>query len=147
MNSQIVDRIFMALLTLSMIGFAIWQPETSGFWFAYSSVVGTISLFVLGLLSLVALLDVGINDLMPDRFQFKFGCKMRQSLWMWIAITYLAYAFVNVKIGFELWLAAVYILCAARSALISVIDLQQSVNATRRDRRSTDVKAEIKGVP
>ena len=147
MNSQIVDRIFMAMLTLCMVGFAAWQPETSAFWFAYSDKVGSISLVVLAVLSGVALLDVLINDLMPDRFKFKLALKMRQSLWMWIAITYLAYAFVNVKVGFELWLAAVYVLCAGRSVGISVIDLQQSVNSMRRNRRATDPKAEIKGVP
>lgn len=147
MNSQIVDRLFMALLTLSMVGFAAWQPETSAFWFAYSDTVGSISLIVLGVLAVVALLDVIINDLLPEGFHFKLALKVRQSLWMVIAITYMAYAFVNVKIGFELWLAAVYVLCAGRSVGISVIDLQQSVSSMRRNRRATDPKAEIKGVP
>ena len=145
--NQTADRLFLGLLTLSLVLFAALKPETSAFWTSRNDPVGQASLFVLGVLSLVVLADVVINDLMPDRFRFKTGVKTRQTIWMWIGVTYLAYAFVNVRVGFEWWLAVVYALCAMRSAVIALIDLQQSVNSMRRDRRKTDPKAEVKGVP
>lgn len=145
--TQIADRIFLGLFTLTMVMFAAVKPsEDAGmFWFARADSVGALSLLSLGLLGVVVLLDAIINDLLPERFHFHIGVKVRQSVWMWIGVTYIAYAFVNIKIGIEIWLALLYGIVGLRCCFVAIIDLQQSVASLRRNRRASDLKAEVKG--
>lgn len=134
--TQIADRLFLSLFTLLIVvsDFATQKKiDFTGEMFFPSLI-----LLIFGILSVLALLDVVINDLLPESCHLRVARRFRQGIWLWIAVTYVGYAFVSVKSQLQPWMVGFYLLCAIRSAAIAFIDLQQKIDSVRRDRRVND---------
>lgn len=124
MSGQVIDRIFMAvlILTVTLVGF--YEPESltyrmiqaGGFW----AFICSIALIVL---STMAIIDVVINDILPHNYTWPCGIKWRQGLWIVIGITYAGLAFAVSKSQIGGYVIAVYLLYAFRCIAMSFIDL------------------------
>lgn len=124
MKRQVADRLFLALLTLLVVGVCGLEPTSLGH---VMVVVGgtpaTVLLILLAALAVVAFADTVVNDVLPEPYVFRTGVRCRQGLWMAIAVLHTMQAWVLVNNGIGYWVAATYFLYAARCAAVSFLDL------------------------
>jgi len=124
MKRQVTDRLFLTGLSFLAVGVAYFEPSSlsyimlriGGFW-------ARLCMLTLFALSVIALLDTVVNDILPQRFTLRRTLGRRRGIWMAIAITYGGMAFVIVKYGSGFWIAAVFFWYAARCAAIAFLDL------------------------
>ena len=140
MKRQVLDRLFMASLSVAVTGTALFEPtSTSHFMTVVGGSYASLSIIALLLLNIAALADTVINDMLPEPYLFKTGWKFRQGIWMLIAITFIGTAFVAVRMELSLWLAGTYTLYGMRCASISFMDLYYDHRGdVNQGRRSTD---------
>lgn len=127
LRAQVSDRLFVAALTLYLAGAGLYAGGS----FAHAMMraggwAAEVCTATLGVLALMALADVVVNDMLPARFVWRCGVRYRQGLWGWLAITHVGLAFVSwhyYGIPGAGWLAALYGLCGARGLAISYLDL------------------------
>ncbi|MGV8823957.1 hypothetical protein [Methylibium petroleiphilum] len=125
MKRQVADRIFLALLTLLIVCVCAFETSSLGhFMVTVGGLPAVALLVVLALLSLSALGDTLLNDVLPERYVFRTGLRCRQGLWLTIAVlhTMQAWVLMNNRVGY--WVAASYFLIAVRCAAVSFLDLR-----------------------
>lgn len=124
MKRQVADRLFLSGLSFMAIGNAYFEPASldymllriGGFW-------ANACMLTLLLLTLIAVLDTIVNDMLPERFTWRGPLGRRRGIWMCIAITYAGIAYVITRNGSGYWVAGLYTLCAVRCAGVAFLDL------------------------
>jgi hypothetical protein len=146
MKHQVADRLFFGCFALALSAVALSERDTV----SYALVRGNgapaeLGVMALCVLAVMALLDTFVNDVLPDTYSFKTGVRFRQIVWLGIAVAFASHAFVIVKQGLGFSTALMYLLCCARCAAISFMDLhrefqdkRREAEQQRRDRRAGD---------
>lgn len=122
---QIPDRLFLCALVFLNIAFAYGYPESQQFYLVHK--IGGLShacMTVLGAFTALALADVVVNDILPERYRIGISLYCRQHIWMFIASTLAGLAFVAIRYGMNTWLAVWYSLFAARCVGVAFLDLR-----------------------
>lgn len=133
MKRQIADRLFLAILTLLVVGVCGLEPSSLGhLMVVVGGVPAMVLLGLLALLAVIALADTALNDVLPERYVFRTGLRCRQGLWMSIAVLHTIQAWVLIKNGIGYWVAATYFLYAARCAAVSFLDLHYQHQGERK---------------
>lgn len=121
---QVADRLFMFALLALVVLMSFYEPQSIQYqlsrgagWPAY------LSLFVLSILSLLALADTVVNDMLPDKYHLHISLKCRQLIWMFLAATLSGYAYVVFKNHAGAWIGLWYAICSIRCVSIAFLDL------------------------
>ncbi len=121
---QIVDRLFMIALSFVVVASTYNEPEILSYTLMrIGGFPARMAMGALLMLSLIALVDTIINDMLPDRFSAQWALRVRQGIWMVIGVTYFGLGFVIVRYGVGYWLAIIYLLYGIRCTLIAYLDL------------------------
>lgn len=142
MKRQVADRLFLAALCMLVVAISFFEPNSM----SYALVrIGRwpaqICMFALLAMSLLALADTVVNDMLPEPYVFKTGWRFRQGVWMLIAVTFTGLGFVTMRMADSYLMALVYWLYAWRCAAVSFLDLFYEHRDADRGRRSTDFGA------
>lgn len=109
---------------MTVVGMAFYEPYGMG----YSLMQGggksaVICMAVLLSLSVIALLDTVVNDILPEPYTFKLACRYRQRIWLLMGVTFAGIAFVITRSDRSYWTAGMYVLFGLRCAAVSFLDL------------------------
>jgi len=124
-------RILLVLLTFATIGLSVDQPESLHYrLMQYGGIPAAVSLCVLAVLASTAAADVIVNDMMPTKYKFDMGARIRDTVWLLISATYLGYALVLVDRMENYgggWLAVIFSIYAVFSACVAVVHVLTEV--------------------
>lgn len=142
MKRQVADRLFLAGLCILAVCVSFFEPTSTSYIVMHAGGwAARVCMGTLLLLSLVALADTVVNDMLPEPYVFRTGWRFRQGVWMLIAITFTGMAFVSIRFDTGHWLALVDVLYGLRCAGVSFLDLYYEHVDGIRVRRSTDYGA------
>lgn len=132
---QVPERIFLCLVIFLIIAFSVApsaQQQLGAFplvgWFAYLS-RGT-----LGVLTLVALLDTLVNDLLPPKYSVSIKLQHRQLIWMFLGCTLVGLAYVSFRVNRDVWGGIWLSVFGARCASIAFLDLKYEIDERKKDK-------------
>lgn len=139
MKHQVADRIFLAGLCILAVCVSFFEPTSTSYIVMHAGGwAARVCMGALLALSLIALADTVVNDMLPAPYVFQTGWRFRQLIWMLIAITFIGMAFVSIRLDTGRWLALVHIAYGLRCAGVSFIDLYYEHRDAIKGRRSTD---------
>lgn len=142
MRKQIADRLFIcALILLDQCTAAFDKTTLRHAVLDTGGASASLLSAMLTIVSLIAIADTLVNDVMPPQFVYRFGLRWRQRLWMVLAAFVATQAFVLARLDLAHFIALTYVVIAARAAAVTFIDLHAQVQASKRGRRATDPEA------
>lgn len=120
---RITERVFFSLLSFAVVYVAFYEPDSllfkivqNGGW------SGALFMFCLFVASSIALIDVIVNDCLPEKYRFCFGCAHRRAVWVVIAAIYASHAWVITREGIGLGVALIYVFYSAKIACTLMIE-------------------------
>lgn len=120
---QIWDRVFLgSLIALTLLSMLLNQSDRSHYLIRAAGLPAYTGVALLGGLTTLGLLDVVINDILPERYSIGISLYCRQFIWMLIAVALMGFCYVLLRHGVA-WESAWYILLAARCASVAFLDL------------------------
>ena len=106
---QVLVRLLLPVLTLLIVGLSLFEPRSLNFALAAGGGHEALaSLIVLAGLSVLALADVVINDVMPPRFELSLLPLQRRRVFAGMGCLFAMYSFILVRQSDSAWLAAQY---------------------------------------
>jgi hypothetical protein len=142
MKRQVADRLFLVGVCILAVCTAFFEPTSTSYTMVrIGGWPARVCMAVLVGLSILALADTIVNDMLPEPYVFKTGWKFRQGIWMLIAVTFTGTSFVTIRLDGGMLLAAMQLLYGLRCAGVSFLDLYYEHRDAIRGRRSTDFGA------
>lgn len=124
MKRQVADRLFMTAVSMTVVAISqIEERSLSYMMVQQGGVYANLCMGFLFLMSVVALFDTVVNDMLPPRFMLQWPLGRRRGIWMAIAVTFAGIAFVANKADLGWSVSIFYIFFAARCVGISFLDL------------------------
>lgn len=125
MKRQILIRLTLAALTLLASLRSIFDAES----FSHRiTVLGGLEasavLISMGVLALIAMTDVAINDILPARWHFPAAHRYRHLVWGVLGCLYSGCAFVLVRSDSNPWAAATFVMFGVSCMAVAFMDLR-----------------------
>lgn len=120
---QIWDRVFLgSLIFLTLLSVLLNQADRSYYLVRVAGAPAYAGVTVLAGLAALGLLDVVINDILPEKYSIGISLYCRQFIWMLTGVTLMGFCYVLIRHG-GIWESAWYILLGARCASVAFLDL------------------------
>ena len=125
MKRQILVRLLLGVLTLQIIGLALLDTASlSNTLVLLGGAPALASMAALALLSITAIADTVVNDVLPARYRLGFAFRRRHLVWACMGVTYGGYAFVLARLHIGPWMAGIYVTLAVACLAVAFMDLR-----------------------
>ena len=125
MPRQVLIRLLLPVLTLLIVGLSLFEPRSLNFALAAGGGhEALVSLIVLACLSVLALIDVVVNDVMPLRYELPPLPLQRHRVFAGMGCIFAAYSFILVRQADSAWLTAQYSAYAVGCLAVAWRDLK-----------------------
>lgn len=145
MKRQVADRIFMTLISVTVVTISQLEPRSLSFQMVkaggFPAKVCMLFLFVM---AIVALLDTVVNDMLPEAYVLRGPLGRRRGIWSSLSITYMGIAFVANKEDLGWAVAIFYVLFSIRCAGVAWLDLYYEYEPVVKD-PATPISSTISG--
>ena len=138
MKNELVARFLIPTNCLTV--FYLGEFEKDSLTYRIMDQAGTgahLSLWFLAALSILALVDLLINDVLNDKYSWKWVKPWRQEKWTLMGLSFFLYAYVVVKTGLSTALSVNYVMngvgCLAIAVLIALEDMKNRLSAEEVD--------------
>lgn len=119
-------RLYIALSILTTLGVIRFEPNfLSHKYITHSGEFAWLCVGVLAVLSFIALVDVVVNDLLPETFQLRCAKSNRHLIYIFQALGIACIAFVLYAEGASIPVILSYLVDGAFAALVAFLDLFQ----------------------
>lgn len=124
---QVWDRLFLLSLVMMVTVSALFDARDITYHLLRTSNHAVYaSLGVLSVLSVVALADVIVNDLLPESYALHGAIHQRQLIWMLIGVTLMTFAYMIIRHS-NPWSSVWYILIAVRCVSVAFLDMHYAI--------------------
>lgn len=146
MKRQVVDRLFMTAVSATVVIISEVEPRSLSFQMvAAGGWPAKVCMAFLLLCALVAFLDTVVNDMLPDRYTWRWPLGRRRGIWSCLAITYMGIAFVVNKQDLGWAVSIYYVLYSLRCSGVAWLDLYYQYDTVVKD-PATPISSTISGV-
>lgn len=121
---QVLSRFFFSFLTALIIVLGFTAPETVTYHVVkYGGVSALANSLVLLVCSVVAWLDVVLNDILPPRFSFYFDRRQRHLVWGVMGIAYLGHSFILARLDSSFLSVGIFTVLGVWASSIAAMDV------------------------
>ena len=131
LSADILFRIFVVFTAGIYGSTALFQPETLIYQVAHADAFSELIMFSLCLLTIIGAVDVGVNDLLPERFVAKRTLKERHLINMAITLCFAVQMWTCVKYGLPRSILPFYGLLVVLIPIAAFIDIQKRYRFTK----------------
>lgn len=125
MRNQFIARYLLSIVACTTALRSLFDPYSMSWYIVVGGGIWAQGLFMaMGVLGVLLLLDVLINESLPERYRFNCAAKHRWMLWAVLGCLYAAFSYVLIREGSDrAWAAWMYFIFASGSMAVGFWDL------------------------
>jgi hypothetical protein len=128
LQCNVMIRLFFMLQALVVGSSAAWGRGTLAYQIAHFNASGMAAALLMMVCGVLGLVDLVVNDLMPDRFVIKYALRDRHLVNMVLSLCYCMLMFVAARYSFPIALLPYYGLSAVFIPLAAFADVHKRFN-------------------